>query len=113
VLMKSFAGRNLMHFCKTVLYSIPSTWEEVTQQNEPPDYYLSLDNTKFAVEDTSLTELVSVGTSSSLSHSIISMFFRQFVDKVESEAKAGGYLQGNYLVSFSTPIDDFSNVHDG
>jgi hypothetical protein len=108
-------------FCKAQFdafikqFFIPSqiTWEEVTQQNEPPDYYLFLDNTKFAVEVTNLIELVSVGTSSSLPHSTISMFFQQFVNKVETEAQAEGNLQGNYLVSFPTPIDDFSIVHDG
>jgi len=34
------------------------------------------------------------------------------VDKIESNARSEGYLQGDYLVSFPTPIDDFASVRD-
>jgi hypothetical protein len=88
------------------------TWEEVAQRDEPPDYYLLLDNTKFAVEVTTLIEVVRVGTSSPLPHFQIGRLFEQFVDKVEEIAKKEGYLRGNYLVSFSTPIDNFAAVQD-
>lgn len=88
------------------------TWEEVAQQDEPPDYYLLLGNTKFAVEVTTLTELVSVGTSSPLPYFVIQRFFERLVGKVEEIAKTEGYLQGRYLVFFPTPIDDFAAVRD-
>ena len=87
-------------------------WQEVAQQDEPPDYYLFLSNAKFAVEVTTLLEKVSVGTSSSLPHDVISDILQQFVDEVETIARARGYLRGDYLVSFSTPIDDFAVVQD-
>jgi hypothetical protein len=88
-------------------------WEEVTQQNEPPDYYLHLDNAVFAVEVTTLIELTSVGSSVRLPHRVISRFFEQFVDEIGSTARADDYLLGKYLVSFSTPIDDFASARDG
>jgi hypothetical protein len=88
------------------------TWEEVAQQNEPPDYYLLLGTMKFAVEVTTLIETVSVGTLSALPHSVIRRFFQEFVDEVETIAKTKGYLQGDYLVSFSTPIESFAVVQD-
>jgi hypothetical protein len=87
-------------------------WEEIPQQDEPPDYYLLLGDTKFAVEVTTLMELVSVGTLSSLPRFQIVRFFEQFVGKIEEIAKNEGYLRGYYLVSFSAPIEDFSAVHD-
>jgi hypothetical protein len=89
------------------------TWEEVAQRDEPPDYYLFLGNTRFAVEVTTLMELVSVGASSPLPHFQIHRLLEQFIDRVEEIAREEGYLQGNYLVSFSTPIDNFADVRDG
>jgi hypothetical protein len=86
-------------------------WEEVAQRDEPPDYYLLLGNTKLAVEVTTLVELDSVGTSSPLPHFQIRRVLEQFVDKIEETAKERG-LQGNYLVSFSAPIDNFAAVQD-
>ena len=113
--------RNDEEFCKAQFdifmkqFFIPSqfTWEEVAQQDEPPDYYLLLDNTKYAVEVTTLMELVSVGTSSRLPHFVIRRFFEQFVAKVEEIAKTEGCLRGYYLVVFPMPIDDFVAVRDG
>lgn len=88
------------------------TWEEVAQKNEPPDYYLLLDDVRFAVEVTTLMEKVSVGTSSLLPRGVIHQFLKRFVDTVQSVARADGCLQGNYLVSFPTPIDGFADVQD-
>jgi len=94
-------------------FTLPEvTWEEVAQRDEPPDYYVCLGNTRFAVEVTTLMELVSVGTSSPLPHFQIHRLLEKFVDNVEEIAGKAGYLQGNYLVSFSTPIDNFSDVQD-
>lgn len=87
-------------------------WEDVAQQNEPPDYYLLLGTRKFAVEMTALMELISVGTSKPLPLFIIHRFLNQFVAKVGKIAKKKGYLQGDYLVTFPTPIDNFSDVQD-
>lgn len=89
------------------------TWHEVAQQHEPPDYYLLLDNTKYAVEVTTLVESVRVGTSSQMPPSAVHRFLEQFVDAVEEAAKTEGYLRGYYLVEFTAPIDDFTVVREG
>lgn len=85
------------------------TWEEVPKKDERPDYYLCLDNTKFAVEVTILTERFSLGTKSSgLPPSKIVKELEKFVKKVENEAKAESCLEGNYLVSFSAQNENFA-----
>ena len=88
------------------------SWIEVAQEDEPPDYYLVLGSVWFAVEVTTLLENVSVGTASPLPPEIIGRFLRGFVKEVEQVARAEGSLHGKYLVTFSTPIDGFSNVRD-
>jgi hypothetical protein len=110
---EEFCKAQFDDFIKQFFAPSQVTWEEVARQNEPPDYYLLLNSTKYAVEVTTLIELVSVGESSSLPHDVISRFFQEFADEVEDIAGAEGYLQGNYLISFSTPIDDFATVRDG
>jgi len=95
-------------------FTLPEViWEEVAQRDEPPDYYLFLGNTRFAVEVTTLMELVSVSASSRLPHFHIHRLLEQFVDNVEEIARKEGYLQGNYLVAFSTAIDNLTDVQDG
>jgi len=89
------------------------SWIEVAQQDEPPDYYLLLDSTRFAVEVTTLLEKVLVGSGSPLPHAVISKILRDFVEEVEATAKAEScFLHGDYLVAFPTPIDNFAAVRD-
>jgi hypothetical protein len=88
-------------------------WTEVAQEEEPPDYYLSLRNAKFAVEVTTLMEKIPVGTLTPLPRGVIRAILHQFVREVDSIARTEGQLQGNYLVSFPKPIDDFAGVQDG
>jgi len=100
-------------FLKTFSTAPQIIWKEVAQQDEPPDYYLLLGGTKFAVEVTTLMEKVSIGASSPLPHAVISRILQQFVDEVEIIARLEGYLYGEYLISFPTPIDDFASVREG
>jgi hypothetical protein len=88
------------------------SWIEVAQQDEPPDYYLLLDSTRFAVEVTTLLEKVLVGSGSPLPHAVITKILQDFVDEVEATAKAESCLHGDYLVAFPTPIDNFATVRD-
>ena len=37
-------------FLKAVADPAGGTWEEVARENEPPDYYLLIDDVRFAVE---------------------------------------------------------------
>ena len=86
-------------------------WQDVAQKDEPPDYYLYLDKSKFAVEVTTLMEKVEVGTATLPEVAIIDSLWR-FVDEVELIARNKRCLQGTYIVSFSQPIDDFGIVRD-
>jgi hypothetical protein len=107
-------------FCKTQFdaflrrfFASPGVvWEEVAQQDEPPDYYLLLGNARFAIEVTTLVERVPVGSASSLPHGVISKILWDFVEEVEATARAEGCLHGDYLVAFSTPIDNFASVRN-
>jgi hypothetical protein len=99
-------------FLRKSFVSPKVTWEDVETQDEPPEYYLRLGDLLFAVEVTTLVEKVLVGTRDPLPHAEISKILQDFVDEVGATAKAGGYLHGDYLVSFSTPIDNFKAVRD-
>jgi hypothetical protein len=88
------------------------TWEEVAQKDEPPDYYLLLDGTRFAVEVTQIVERHQVGGKRPLPHYAIVDELQRWVKDVEDAAKADGSLCGSYLVSFSTPIDNLGAVKD-
>jgi hypothetical protein len=99
-------------FVKGFLDPAGIIWEKVRQEDEPPDYYLVLENARFAVEVTTLMEKVSVGTSSLLPRGVIRNILKRFVGRVESIAKDKGYLQGKHLVFFPTPIDNFGDVQD-
>ncbi|MCJ7721454.1 hypothetical protein MUO98_03475 [Candidatus Bathyarchaeota archaeon] len=106
-------------FCKagfdTYLRKIIPTsnllWKEVEQKAEPPDFYLSVNTTKYAVEVTILIEKVDVGAKNHLPVSIIRDLLENFVnDEVEAIARDSGYLRGAYLVVFSKPITNFANT---
>ena len=86
-------------------------WAEVEKSKEPPDYVLTLENSQYAVEVTDIMEKVSVGSKSPQSHAAISRFLqKKIASEVEAIAKTSGYLRGEYLVSFSTPIGNLSLV---
>ena len=88
-------------------------WKGVEQKAEPPDYYLSVNNTKYAVEVTMLMQKTNVGAKNHLPVGIIRDHLGKFVhDEVEMVARKGDYLRGAYLVVFSKPITNFTKVKD-
>jgi hypothetical protein len=92
---------------------IPSgiVWKEVEQRNEPPDYYLSLNGTTYAVEVSILIQKVDVKARKYLPVGIVRDLFTKFVaGEIEALARNGKFLQGCYLVSFSKPITNFAKV---
>lgn len=100
-------------FVKRFMSCSRVTWEQVAQQNEPPDYYLLLDGMRYAVEVTTIMEMVSfLGGRRPLPLGVIADEFRQFVKDVESVARQKGSLRGHYLVIFNKPIDHFSSVSE-
>lgn len=75
--------------------------------DEPPDYYLVVKSVKYAVEATTVMEMVTVGSTefpiASIVHSL-----RRLVYKVEKESSNEGTLSGTYAVSFLWPISNLA-----
>jgi hypothetical protein len=86
-------------------------WKEVDQKDEPPEYYLCLNGTKYAVEVTILIQKVDVEARKHLPVAIVRDLFAKFVaNEIELVARNGNFLQGSYLVYFSKPIVNFARV---
>jgi len=86
-------------------------WRDVEQKAEPPDYYLTLNNSLFAVEVTILLEKVDIGGKKHLPVGIIRDLLAKFIkDEVEAVARDKGYLRGTYVVIFSKPILNFAEA---
>ena len=86
-------------------------WVDVNQQDEPPDYFLHLDETTYAVEVTTLMGQVEVGKLKLPEIEVVASLWR-LVEKVETTAKENDCLNGAYVVSFSRPIDDFKRIQE-
>jgi len=86
------------------------TWKEVKQSDEPPDYYLYLENEEFAVEVTSIMEDINVSPQPR-SFKAIWASIKEFVDDIGRQARTGGYLKGHYFISMS-PLDNFGAVRN-
>ena len=88
-------------------------WKEVEKVAEPPDFYLCVGNTEYAVEVTTLIEKIDVGTNNQLPVKVIIRHLKKFVkDEVEVIAKNNNYLRGTYLITFSKPITNFTKIKD-
>ena len=86
-------------------------WKDVEQKDEPPDYYLYINNIKYAVEVTILINKVNVGLNNHYPVGIIRDYLEKFVtEEVETSARQNNILKGNYLVVFSKPIYNFTEV---
>jgi len=93
-------------FLKRFFPSCEIEWEDV--ENDPPDYYIFIDKTRYAVEVTSLVEKIQLGGQSPLEIVGVFKHLTDFVRSVESAAKTEGSLHGQYVVSF-TPIGNFAD----
>jgi len=108
---EEFCKDRFDRFLKGLLPNSTISWEEVAPADEPPEFYLSVDGTKYAVEVTILMQKAGVGAREPLPVGTIRDLLRRFVtDEVQSVARQQHYLHGTYLVTFSKPIDNFTNV---
>ena len=78
---------------------------------EPPDYYLTLCGTIYAVEVTSLFEDIKLGDKTG---SILTFMkaVPNFLKQIEQEAKQKGILNGAYIVGYK-PLDNFGKQKKG
>lgn len=87
------------------------SWQEVAKKDEPPDFYLVADGTRYAVEVTQLMQKTNVGTRRPLPVKTVVNILKEFVAKeIESVARDGNYLHGAYLISFPKPVADFAGL---
>jgi hypothetical protein len=108
---EKFCKNSFDEFLKNRLPNSVISWACVEQKDEPPDFFLFVDGTKYAVEITIIVQTVDVGTKEPLPIGKIQDELNKFIqDKVESAARDNGYLHGLYLVTFWEPIDSFTKV---
>lgn len=75
--------------------------------DEPPDYYLVVRGVKYAVEATTIMEIVTVDSTEFPIASIIHSLQR-LAREVEEQASGEGTLNGTYAVIFLEPITNFA-----
>jgi hypothetical protein len=86
-------------------------WEEVQQEAEPPDFFLSINSTRYAVEATMLIHKLDVETKNHLPLRTIGDFLDKFIkNEIEQVVRSNGYLRGAYTVVFPKPIGNFNKV---
>lgn len=95
-------------FLKERSLSLPIEWKD---GDEPPDYYLSVDGTRYAVEVTRFVENLVVGAST-ISRLAVIASLTDFVEEVEQITRTRKILRGTYIVGFSKPIENFREVKD-
>ncbi len=87
-------------------------WHDVDPVAEPPDYYLELDEARYAVEVTTLTSELQLGSRSVPQVGAVEAL-RGFVKAIEDRARRDHLLRGSYVVAFRRPIDDFHMLRQG
>lgn len=83
-------------------------WREVEDEDEPPDYFLFLDDTKFSVEITTIVRNINIGNQEKTTTGITAAI-SNFLNKIEQEVKTDGKLNGKY-VAVIPPLSNFSTL---
>jgi len=73
--------------------------------DEPPDYYLDLCGTRYAVEVTSVLEKAMLSRRN-IDHIKIDKSIKRFIEEIQKDAIEKGILKGAYIVRYK-PIGDF------
>ena len=106
---EEFCKSRFSEFLANVLKTKGIEWED-GPRNEPPDYYLTINNTRFAVEVTQfqVTRDTILGTGRVLEKTY-EAWCRQLVEEIEGIVISEGVLKGTYVISFDAPIIQGSN----
>jgi len=83
-------------------------WRPLSQQEEPPDYFLEIGVGTFAVEVTIIMHHMVIG-GKRRSSAGVRKHLTQFVERVEGSARSRGLLRGLYVVS-ARPIEHMRSV---
>jgi len=81
-------------------------WKDVPQLEEPPDWFLTIDNERYAVEATTIDELIQLNKNELVSIFGITNSLTSFIKEIEQLAIDLGILSGTYFISIF-PIPDF------
>ena len=84
-------------------------WTEVPQKQEPPDYYLALCGTRFAVEVTTLMDEVAVGGTLQMPSAGINQALTKLCKDMEGDLSKRNLLRGSYVLVLQ-PIEDLRNA---
>ncbi len=68
---------------------------------EPPDYYLAVGDQRFAVEVTTISDKIDVGSGKEIEREKLVEYRKRLVSEVEGEARKEGILRGSYHVKFA------------
>jgi hypothetical protein len=102
---EEFCKKKLSEYLKPRLGTVPTHWQRLPKGEDPPDFYLTLGDTTFAVEvtQTEVMRRVRVGVGQ-LRQETYESTHKQFVEEVEQAAHQAGILNGTYGVSFLSPM---------
>ena len=81
-------------------------WEK---GDEPPDYYLSIGSNKYAVEVTTIMDILKVAEKEFPILSILNSM-RQLTKSIEQKALDQNILQGHYFIKFNRPFPNFGRI---
>jgi len=81
-------------------------WHEVLPSDEPPDWFLMLDGKRFAVEASTITDVLE-GSTGQYSTLGVSAALSNLVQEIEKQAQVEGVLQGVYIVRLG-PMAEYS-----
>jgi hypothetical protein len=102
---EEFCANSFDQFLAKRLRIVERNWSPVPQGQDPPDFFLTLNRTTFAVEVTTTRVMreVAVG-SGQIGEETYERSYTDFVGKVEEEANKLGVLDGTYVVHFLRPM---------
>jgi hypothetical protein len=100
---EEFCKAQFTTFLTTASSQTSIIWDEGAN---PPDYDLTIDGVKYAVEVTALMERIQVGSITLPESGIIDSLW-SLVDEIEATAQKQNILTGSYVVGFLHPIVDF------
>jgi hypothetical protein len=108
---EEFCKESFDKYLRKTILTQQLLWEDVDEKAEPPDFYLTVERTRYAVDVTQLIEKVDIGVKNRLPVRVIRDVLARFVkEDIEAVAMSGGYLRGAYLVKFSKPMENFADV---
>lgn len=106
--IEKFCKKTFQKFLKNNLNIKNINWEV---GNEPPDYYLIINKRKYAVEVTTIMELVSLDNKKFPILTISSALY-DFTKEIEQLSSEKDYLNGGYIILFKKPISNLKEYKD-